>query len=101
MADGPITLSKEECEEVRDMGRVAGGSLSEAMEASRLSTRLCTSKTDTINKIIMSDTTFYQVNLCTHPWVSTNRAQNNAQHVRSVSTFVHQNLYEQLDNSVF
>lgn len=40
MADGPITPSREECEEVRDMGKVAGGSLSEEMEASRPSIRL-------------------------------------------------------------
>lgn len=40
MADGPITPSREDCEEAREMGRVAGGSLSEEIEASRFSIRL-------------------------------------------------------------
>lgn len=38
--DVATTPSREEWEEAREMGRVAGGSLSEANEASRLSTRL-------------------------------------------------------------
>ena len=36
----PTPSSREECEEARDMGSVAGGSFSAAMDASRLSIRL-------------------------------------------------------------
>ena len=38
--DVPITPSREEWEEAREMGRVAGGSRSDAMDASSCSTRL-------------------------------------------------------------